>query len=138
AALFEAWELGKAALAAQPAAGFTAGDIADQGARQFAAGYAAAKAEQHAAAQEPIGYRWRHSENEPWQYSNFPCGWEHQPLYAAPVAAAQEAVAYWRVTFRMYPTNVNHCEAFVRGPACPTLETLGITPRPVEIISAEP
>ena len=40
------------------------------------------------AAQEPIGYRWRHSTGEPWQYSNFPCGWEHQPLYAAPVTAA--------------------------------------------------
>ncbi|WP_313256389.1 hypothetical protein [Stenotrophomonas acidaminiphila] len=53
-------------------------------------------------------------------------------------AAAQEAVAYWHVTFRMYPTNVNYCEAFVRGPARPTLETLGITPRPAEIISAEP
>ena len=43
---------------------------------------------QTAAAQEAVGYRWRHSANEPWQYSNFPRGWEHQPLYAAPVAAA--------------------------------------------------
>ena len=41
-----------------------------------------------AAAQEAVGYRWRHSANEPWKYSNFPRGWEHQPLYAAPVAAA--------------------------------------------------
>ena len=32
--------------------GFTAADMADQGARQFEAGYAAAKAELHAAAQE--------------------------------------------------------------------------------------
>lgn len=40
-----------------------------------------------AAEQEPIGYRWRHSASEAWQYSNFPCGWDHQPLYAAPVAA---------------------------------------------------
>lgn len=44
--------------------------------------------QQTAAAQEPIGYRWRHSASEAWQYSNFPCGWEHQPLYAAPVTAA--------------------------------------------------
>lgn len=36
--------------------GFTAGDIADQGARQFAAGYAAAKAEQHVI--EQIAQQW--------------------------------------------------------------------------------
>jgi len=37
-------------------------------------------------AQEPIGYRWRHSAGEKWQYSDVPCGWEHEPLYAAPPA----------------------------------------------------
>ena len=36
--------------------------------------------------QEPIGYRWRHSAGEKWQYSDAPCGWEHEPLYAAPLA----------------------------------------------------
>lgn len=41
-------------------------------------------------APDPIGYRWRHSANEPWQYSSVPCGWEHEPVYAArqPVAEA--------------------------------------------------
>ncbi len=53
-------------------------------------------------------------------------------------AAAQEAVAYWRVTFRMYPENIDCCETFVRGPDRPTLDTLGISPRPVQIISTEP
>jgi len=70
-----------------------------------------------------------------------------QPDPASPVvkqnlttqpAAAQEAVAYWRVTFRMYPENIDCCETFVRGPDRPTLDTLGISPRPVQIISTEP
>ncbi len=54
--------------------------------------------QQTAAAQEPIGYRWRHSASEAWQYSNFPCGWEHQPLYAAPVTAAP--ATYFPLTLR--------------------------------------
>ena len=37
---------------------------------------------------EPVGYRWRHSANEAWQYSSVPCGWEYEPLYAAPPAQA--------------------------------------------------
>ena len=36
--------------------GYTAADMADQGARQFEAGYAAAKAELHAAAQEAVAW----------------------------------------------------------------------------------
>ncbi len=42
----------EAALAAQPAEGYTAADMADQGASQFHAGHAAAQAEQPTAAQE--------------------------------------------------------------------------------------
>ncbi|HGM4887656.1 TPA: hypothetical protein ACKPX2_000640 [Stenotrophomonas maltophilia] len=37
---------------------------------------------------EPVGYRWRHSANEAWQYSSVPCGWEYEPLYAASPAQA--------------------------------------------------
>ncbi len=60
------------------------------------------------------------------------------PCPKHPPAAAQEAVAYWRVTFRMYPENSDCCETFVRGPDRPTLDTLGISPRPVQITSMEP
>jgi len=38
--------------------------------------------------QEPVGYRWRHSTGEKWQYSDIPCGWEYEPLYTAPPAQA--------------------------------------------------
>lgn len=75
--------------------GFTAADMADQGARQFDAGYAAAKAELHAAAQEAvaevivdaIGYRYLS-----WSAEWF-AGHEELPpvgtkLYAAPAPAA--------------------------------------------------
>lgn len=34
--------------------------------------------------QQPIGYRWRHSACEKWQYSSIPCGWEYEPLYELP------------------------------------------------------
>ncbi len=34
--------------------------------------------------QQPIGYRWRHSAGEKWQYSDIPCGWEYEPLYSLP------------------------------------------------------
>ncbi|MDM8346231.1 hypothetical protein P8H26_12605 [Pseudochrobactrum sp. sp1633] len=38
-------------------------------------------------AQEPIAYRYRHSENENWYYGETDqYWWEHQPLYAAPTA----------------------------------------------------
>lgn len=78
----------EAALAAQPAAGFTAGDIADQGARQFEAGYAAAKAELHAAAQEAVAnitaVNGRGVEIE-WISGAAKIG---AKLYAAPVTAA--------------------------------------------------
>lgn len=30
-----------------------------------------------------LGYRWRHSANEKWQFSDIPCGWEYEPVYAA-------------------------------------------------------
>ncbi|SEU13100.1 hypothetical protein [Stenotrophomonas indicatrix] len=33
--------------------------------------------------QKLVGYRWRHSAGEKWQYSDIPCGWEYEPLYAA-------------------------------------------------------
>lgn len=35
------------------------------------------------ARQKLVGYRWRHSAGEKWQYSDIPCGWEYEPLYAA-------------------------------------------------------
>jgi hypothetical protein len=35
----------------------------------------------------PVGYRWRHSAGESWQYSDIPCGLEHEPLYRHPQPA---------------------------------------------------
>lgn len=52
--------------------------------------------------------------------------------------AAQEAVAYWRVTFRMYRDDPELCVLFVGGQEQPTLDSLGVTPRPLELVCAEP
>lgn len=41
----------------------------------------------------PAGYRWRHSAGEKWQYSDVPCGWEHEPLFAHPQPAALNEVS---------------------------------------------
>lgn len=30
----------------------------------------------------PVGYRWRHSASEKWQFSEQPCGWEYEAVYA--------------------------------------------------------
>ncbi|WP_423156477.1 hypothetical protein [Stenotrophomonas maltophilia] len=46
--------------------------------------------------------------------------------------------SYWRVTFIQYEGNNSHCQTFVRGREVPTLDTIGITPRPFEIVSMEP
>ena len=85
--------------------GFTAGDIADQGARQFEAGYAAAKAEWAAAAPKAVAW-YDPSNGDPGQSVTFEVKkretWPHKylvPLYAAPVAAApgidlRQPVAY--------------------------------------------
>ena len=53
-------------------------------------------------------------------------------------AAAQEAVAYWRVTFRMYRDDPELCVLFVGGQEQPSLDSLGVTPRPLELVSVEP
>ncbi len=42
-----------------------------------------AEADALRAGQKLVGYRWRHSAGEKWQYSDIPCGWEYEPLYAA-------------------------------------------------------
>ncbi len=57
---------------------------------------------------------------------------------ASKPAAAQEAVAYWRVTFRMYRDDPELCVLFVGGQEQPTLDSLGVTPRPLELVSLEP
>ena len=48
-----------------------------------------------------MGYRWRHSAGEKWQYSHIPCGWEYEPLYAAPPAQEVDMGAMpdgWRLS----------------------------------------
>lgn len=42
-----------------------------------------AEADALRAGQKLVGYRWRHSAGEKWQFSDIPCGWEYEPLYAA-------------------------------------------------------
>jgi hypothetical protein len=37
-----------------------------------------------AVVQEPVGYRCRHSENEPWFFSDRPGYWEWEPIYRHP------------------------------------------------------
>lgn len=41
----------------------------------------------------PVGYRWRHSAGEKWQYSDIPCGWENEPLFAHPQPAELNEVS---------------------------------------------
>lgn len=49
----------------------------------------------------------------------------------------EDVQSYWRVSFRMYEDDTDLCVLFVDGPAVPNLDTLGVTPRPFELVSVE-
>ncbi|HHA2771684.1 hypothetical protein [Stenotrophomonas maltophilia] len=69
--------------------------------RQVAEELEAALAARQPVGEEPVGYRWRHSAGEKWQYSHIPCGWEYEPLYAAPPAQEVDMGAMpdgWRLS----------------------------------------
>ena len=95
--------------------GFTAADMADQGARQFEAGYAAAKAELHAAAQEAVAWQrkylgatrggrpvdWHNITREEFEQTKsgkWADKYDVRELFAAPVAAAPEGFLMVPVT----------------------------------------
>ncbi len=48
------------------------------------------------------------------------------------------APAYWLATFRQYKENASLCQTLVKGDLPPTLDTLGIAPRPFELVGIEP
>ncbi|MCO7495066.1 hypothetical protein [Stenotrophomonas maltophilia] len=48
------------------------------------------------------------------------------------------APAYWLATFRQYKENASLCQTLVKGRLPPTLNTLGVTPRPFELVGIEP
>jgi len=48
------------------------------------------------------------------------------------------APAYWLATFRQYKENGSLCQTLVKGGMPPTLDALGIAPRPFELVGTEP
>lgn len=57
---------------------------------------------------------------------------------ASPKGGSDATLAYWRVTFRMYRDDPELCVLFVGGQEKPTLDSIGVTPRPIELVNVEP